>query len=190
LRTDLRGFPRHTLRADRPLYRIHRAGRPWWFAFNGKQRFDPVGTGLGACYLAYAPLGAFIEVFRVGMTIAEDDIAARLLHTVELGRNLRLADVTSPRALRFGVTASIGANPLYDESQEFARRIITAGYDGVRYFARHDPAQRLHSVALFAAAGPADPADPEWPVGDDGPIPDDLVAEAERRFGYLVLPTP
>jgi hypothetical protein len=191
LRTDLRGFPRHTLRGDRPLYRIHRSGKhPWWFSSDGSQRFDPVGTGLGACYLAYRPLGAFVEVFRVGLMIAQDDIAARQLHTVTLGRDLVLADVTSKRALRFGVTASLGADPAYVDSQEFARRSIAAGYDGVRYLARHDPSQALQSIALFGAEGSADPADPDWPLGTDDPIPAEVLEEAKRRFGYRVAPTP
>jgi hypothetical protein len=191
LRTDLRRFPRHTLRGDRPLYRIHRYDKhPWWFSSNGKQRFDPVGTGQGACYLGYTALAAFIEVFRIGMLIAEDDLNKRLLHTVTLGRDLKLADLTSRRALEFEVTASLGANPLYDESQEFARRAIAAGFDGVRYWARHDLAQKLQSVALFAAAGQPNPTDPHWPLGTDEPIPDDLLADAKRLFRYRTLPIP
>jgi hypothetical protein len=190
LRTDLRGFPRHTLRGDRPLFRIHRAGRhPWWFSA-GHQRFDPVGTGFGACHLAYDPLGAFVEVFRRGIAIDEADIAARRLHAVRLGRDLRLADLTSRRALEFGVSASLGADPIYDRSQELARRAVAAGYAGVRYWARHDPAQRLQSVALFGPAASPAPSDPDWPTGDDGPIPADLVADARREFGYRVLPAP
>jgi hypothetical protein len=58
-----------------------------------------------------------------------------------------------------------------------------------QYLARHDPAQKLYSVALFADAGAPGPVDPDWPPGSGAPIPED-VAEAGRVFGYRVLPAP
>jgi len=92
--------------------------------------------------------------------------------------------------LGFGVTASLGANEEYDDSQAFAVQALAAGFDGVRYLVRHDPAQRLYGMALFADAGASDPADLSWPAGYDGDLPDELIAEARRRFGYRVLPPP
>lgn len=188
---NLKGFPRRTLRGDRTLYRVHRAANdPWWFSSDGSGRFDPVGTGLGACYVAELALGAWVEVFRKRMLLAEDDVAERALLSVALGRDLRLADLTSRRALGFGVTASMGANERYDDSQAFAVEAAQASFEGIRYLVRHDPAQQLYGVALFAAAGAPESADPDWPSHDDGPVPDDLVAEAGRRFGYRALPRP
>jgi hypothetical protein len=176
-------FPRRTLRGDRPLYRIHR--RPvWWFSSDGSGRFDPLGTGMGASYWAERPLGAWIEVFRKQMLLSEMDLTARRLSSVALGRDLRLADLTSRRALAFGVTASIGANEDYRPSQAFAAQAVEAGFDGVRYRVRHDPAQRLYGVALFGEARTP------WPSGAEGDIPDELIAEAKSAFGYRVLPPP
>lgn len=184
---NLAGFPRRTLRGDRALFRVHRAARgPWWFSSDGSGRFDPVGSDQGACYLAEKPLGAWVEVFRKAMLIAEDDVRARRLFTVALGRELKLADLTSRRALSFGVTAAVGAGESYAPSQRFAADAIAAGFDGVRYLVRHDPAQKLYGVALFGPAGAPD----GWPQGDDAPLPDELVAEAARLFGYRVLPSP
>jgi hypothetical protein len=188
---NLKGFPRRTLRGDRTLYRIHRANRgPWWFSSDGSGRFDPLGTSRGACYLADSELGAWIEVFRKRMLLAEAEITQRALFAVELGRDLRLADLTSRRALQFGVTASIGADERYHASHAFAVDALKAGFDGVRYLARHDPAQKLYSVALFADAGAPDPVDPDWPPGSGAPIREDLVAQAAHVFSYRVLPTP
>jgi RES domain-containing protein len=185
-----RGFPRRTLRGDREIYRIHRADRgPWWFSSDGSGRFDPVGSGLGACYLAEQPMGAWVEVFRKTMLIAEPDIRGRTRLSVRPGRDLRLADLTSRRALQFGVTASLGANEDYAASQAFAVEAAAAGFAGVRYLVRHDPAQRLEGIALFFAEGAA--ADESlWPPGDAGEIHDDLIADAQRVFGYRVLPVP
>jgi hypothetical protein len=179
----LAGFPRRTLRGDRPLYRIHR--RPvWWFSDDGSGRFDPVSTGFGACYWAERPLGAWVEVFRKQMLLSEGELAARQLCSVELGRDPRLADLTSRRALTFGVTASLGANEDYAPSQAFAAQAVEGGFDGVRYFVRHDPAQRLYGVALFGNASTS------WPRGADADIPDELITAAKTAFGYRVLPLP
>lgn len=186
----LDGFPRRTLRGDRVVYRIHRAARgAWWFSADGSGRFDPVGSAMGACYLADKPLGAFVEVFRTPILLPESEVKARHLQEVEVGRDLRLADLTSGRALAFGVTASLGADEDYTRSQAFAEQALQAGYDGVRYLVRHDPRQRLYGYALFGPPGQP-PAGGPWPAGGSAPINAALLADAHRHFGYRVLPTP
>jgi hypothetical protein len=188
---SLDGFPRRTLRADQLLHRIHRLGvHPWWFSRDGSGRFDPVGTDHGACYLAERPIGAWIEVFRKRMLLPEEEVAARALLSVRLGRTVRLADLTSRRALAFGVTAAVGAAEDYSAGHRFAVEALAAGFCGVRYWVRHDPAQQLYGFALFAPAGTPDPGDPLWPADGSGPIPELLTREARRVFGYRVLPTP
>lgn len=185
-----KGFPQRNLRGAREIYRIHRADkRPWWFSSDGSGRFDPVGTGRGACHLAELPLGAWVEVFRRRMLLAEAEVRGRALLSVKLGRDLKLADLTSRRALQFGVTASLGANEAYADSQAFAVNAVEAGFAGVRYLVRHDPAQQLYGIALFSEAG-APKAGADWPADGDGALPGELVAEASRVFGYRVLPTP
>jgi RES domain-containing protein len=188
---DLKGFPRRTLRGNRTMYRIYQtANGAWWFSSDGSGRFDPVGTGHGACYLAERPLGSWVEVFRKQMAIAEFALNARALLEVQIGRDLRLADLTSRRALGFGVTASLGADRTYTDSQTFACDAVTAGFDGIRYLVRHDPAQQLYGIAVFAAAGEPDPADPAWPATTVDPLPAKLADEARRTFVYRILPTP
>ncbi len=187
---SLKGFPRRTLRGDRTVYRIHKSTRsPWWFSCSGEGRFDPLGTELGACYLAEAPLGAWVEVFRKRQLLAEAEIPGRSLLAVTLGRDLRLADITSRRALGFGVTATLGAGEQFHDSQAFAKQAANDGFDGVRYLLRHDPAQKLYGLALFFQAGERDPEDPLWPAHSTA-IPAALIGDAERLFGYRVLPPP
>jgi hypothetical protein len=187
---NLQGFPRRTLRGSHTTHRIHRTdNEPWWFSFDGSGRFDPVGTGLGACYLAELPLEAWVEVFRKRMLLAAADVRERALLSVKLGRDVRLADLTSRRALGFGVTASLGANEQYAASQAFAKEAASR-FAGTRYLVRHDPAQQLYGIALFAPEGAPSAGDPKWPGHDDGPIPADVVAEARKRSGYRVLPVP
>jgi hypothetical protein len=184
-------FPRRTLRGDRVIHRIHRtANGPWWFSGSGRGRFDPVGTPFGTCYLAERPIGAWVEVFRKRMLLHEAEVLERSLLSVTLGRDLRLADLTSRRALGFGVTSSLGAGHSYDEAQQFAVAAVAAGFEGIRYLVRHDPAQQLYGIALFGPAGAPDPSDSAWPRAVDKPIPAELVREAARTFGYRVLPGP
>jgi RES domain len=184
------GFPRRTLKATREIYRIHRTdGHPWWFSTDGSGHFDPLGTGFGACYLAERPLGAWVEGFRKAMLLAEAEVQNRALFAVALGRDLKLADLTSRRALQFGVTASVGANEDYTASQALASDAVESGFAGVRYLVRHDPAQPLYGIALFSEAGTT-LGTPSLPMGSDMPIPQQLVADAARLFSYRVLPTP
>jgi hypothetical protein len=188
-----RRFPRRTLRGDKTLYRIHRDRlEPWWFSTSGFGRFDPAppSAGVGCCYLAEDPLGAWVEVFRTPTLIAEADVTSRRILTTPMGRDLRLADLTSRRALGYGITATLGAGEDYAPSQAFAAEAHQAGFDGVRYLVRHDPAQKLYGVALFGPAGAADLGDPDWPSAPDEAIGDDLIDDARQRFGYRVLPSP
>lgn len=188
---DLARFPRRTLRGDRVLYRLHRASHgPWWFSSDGSGRFDPVDTGMGACYLAERPLGAWVETYRKTMLISETDVRERRLVELALGRDLRLADVTSRRALSFGVTASLGAGEDYAPGHDFAARALAAGFSGVRYLLRHDNAQQLYGAALFGPAGEPATGDPHWPMSPGAPPSDALIDEARRRFRYRVMPVP
>jgi len=188
----LKGFPARTWRSRRPLWRIHRAERgAWWFSTDGSGRFDPVHvSGLGACYLAQEPLGTFVEVFRTRLElVSDDDVATRRLARIEFDRDLRLADVCSRRALRFGITAEIGAGGEYDTSQAFACDAARAGFDGIRWWLRHDPRQRLVGIALFGPAG----APPEYaalPRPSPRELDEQLLDEAGRKFGYRALPRP
>lgn len=184
-------FPRRTLRGDAALFRIHGVSRgAWWFSADGSGRFDPLGTGRGACYLATDLLGAWVEVFRETMLLDRAEVLERSLAQVRLGRDLRLADLASRRALQFGVTATLGADREYAASQAFAAQALGAGFGGIRYLLRHDPAQKLYGIALFGEPGAADPKGAVWPRGADEPIRDELIDEAQRLFGYRVLPTP
>jgi hypothetical protein len=169
----LERFPRRTLRGDRVLHRIHRHEKhAWWFSSDGRGRFDPIGTGKGACYWAERPLGAWIEVFRKRMLLAEAEVAARRLCSVAFGRDLRLADLTSHRAAAFAWLRT-------NDSQAFAVEALAAGFDGIRYLVS---APRIYGVALFGEhAGQP---------GRDRRIPDELIAEAKAAFGYRVLPPP
>lgn len=68
------------------------------------------------------------------------------------------------------------------EAGRLAAELVENLFDGIRYYARHDPGFRLISVALFSSAESALSGD------KPSPSPDDLIVEAEREFGLLVLP--
>lgn len=182
------GFPGRALAAGTALARIHRRDRgPLWFRHDGEGRFD-LPPPRGTMYAAAEPLGCYAEVFRHLRLVPREEIDVRRLSTLAPRRDLRLADCTSPRARAFGLTGALHTTPAYEETQGWASAFAAAGFDGVRYLLRHDPAQRLVGYALFASAGSAVAAG-DWEVTSTTAIDDALLREVEARFGLSVLPT-
>jgi RES domain-containing protein len=186
------GFPVLLWPRGQPLWRIHRAVHgPWWFSYDGTGRLDPVHVaGLGACYLAEESIGAWVEVFRTRMLLDSDDIDNRRLTRIEFRREVRLADACDRRALRYGITAQVGADGDYTVPQRFASDAAESGLDGVRWWVRHDPAQQLGGIALFGPAGAPAPRARRWPKGKTAAIEESLIEPARLEFGYRVLPRP
>jgi hypothetical protein len=97
---------------------------------------------------------------------------------------MKLADCSVREARRFGVTLEIGASDDYPLCHRWAEAFDDAGFLGIRYRLRHDQTGDLRGVALFGDAGEGD-----WPVELSEGIPDELIREAEERFGVVVIPS-
>jgi RES domain len=140
---------------------------------------------LGSCYFAERPEGCFLEVFKsFTEVIPRDELRSRLILKIELPRDMTVADCTSRQARAWGITAEIHSTPRYEETQAWANAFARAGFDGVYYFLRHDPAQRLSGVVLFGPAG----LSPELPTSPGQPIDKAVIEEVRRRFGIDVGP--
>jgi hypothetical protein len=138
----------------------------------------------GSCYFAEQPEGCFLEVFKsFTATVPAEELGCRLLLRIELPREMKLADCTAPDARAWGVTAEIHSTPRYDETQAWAHAFARAGFDGIRYFLRHDPAQRLAGVVLFGPAG----SPPEYPAHPGEPIGNEVIEKVRRRFGIRIV---
>jgi hypothetical protein len=137
---------------------------------------------LGTCYLAEQPDGCFLEVFREFATIPETEVQIRNLARIETERPLSLADCTTESARVWGITAEIHSSPDYKKTQDWAAAFARAGFDGICYLLRHDPAQRLTGIALFGPEG----SQPGFPVAASEPIGTDLLQRVEDRFGIRV----
>ena len=68
-------------------------------------------------------------------------------------RDLHIADATSNAAIRFGVTSEISTTSDYDLTQRWAYALHSAGFDGIRYWARHEVAHVHACIAVFAQGG-------------------------------------
>jgi len=112
------------------------------------------------------------------------EIQRRHLAKIELGRPLSVADCTAENARAWGITAEIHSSPDYKSTQAWASAFAQAGFDGIRYFLRHDPAQRLVGFALFGSES----APSGLPVAFSQPIEKDLLRQVEDRFGLRVKP--
>jgi hypothetical protein len=183
---DVERLPHRTLPAGTELYRIHGADlAPWYFSSDARGRFNPIGTpGRGACYWAETPVGAWIESFRTLMTWAAEDVAERALSTVSLRDALVVCDLTVKKALAAGVTVALSGGEDYRVPQALADA-LQGKTDGVRYRLRHDLSGTHIGIAWFGDAGvPSRPAAPTR----TGEIPEALIDQARREFGYLVVP--
>lgn len=192
--SELAEFPAYLLRANVPLVRVHDCGRdPRWFGHSTGGRFDPpmgVAT-FGTCYLSTSLMGAFVEVFGRARVIRLQDLETRCLSQLSVVRDARLGDLTDPRVLgRFGLTgeASAGGIENYPMCQQWAAALFAAGFDGVRYQARHDPQLTSTSVALL---GPQGQDDKLLEIVVPGEVLTDVdgLDEWVDRFGYMVVPS-
>jgi hypothetical protein len=137
--------------------------------------------------LATAQLGAWVEAYRTAMAIEEADVSSRRLTRVDLDRSIFLADLTSRRALKAGVTAALTSGADYGPCHQLADQ-LQGKLDGILWRVRHDLEQQLLGVAWFGPEGGQEPHD--WPPVITEPIGTDLIREAEDEFGYKVRPLP
>jgi hypothetical protein len=191
-----RRFPLSTASVTRTLYRAHTVGNgPWWFSSKMDGRFD-LPNPEGTCYLAANPATALRE--RLGQrltsrgTITEAQADQMSVSTLRVPHPHRLANTCSSRAASFGVTREIHTivRNMYARTQEWALAFRAAGFDGIRYEARHATGAGDQSIALFGAAGDAHwPEDPHPQAGRDAaaiagikvvPVPRTITAAAMR----------
>ena len=71
-------------------------------------------------------------------------------------------------------------------TQAWAVALFQAGFDGIHYLLRHNPAQRSAGIALFGPAGTPD----DYPTPVSEPIGRDLLQKVARRFGVRVRLSP
>jgi hypothetical protein len=167
------------------LWRIHPADVDAWFFDVGPDgRFNLAGSG--TCYLAEKPIGAFVEKFgrllRPGGVIPEPLVDARRLSRLRPPKS-KVVDLTDPTVLRLvGLTSEIHSTSDYNLTQGWALALQEAGYDGIRYKARHDPRGKLVSIALFGSGKSARSG------AKTTTVPVDLIHEASATFAITVLP--
>ena len=193
---ELRGrFPELTVPAGTPLHRTHRDGYgAWWFGSSLEGRFDLTAPH-GTCYTAESELITILECWVGVKYIPRPEIEVRAVSVVTVGRDLRIADVTSNKAIEFGMTSEINTTVDYDLTQRWAAAFRAAGFDGIRYWARHEMAHRDACLALFADGGDrthsaATPSD--YMVTDVDLLSgrDDLWIALEKETGIKVLDIP
>ena len=156
------GFPVRRLATGQRLFRITKNYRDgsiataWFFSSSGggrSGRYD-VPHPNGSCYFADDPAGAWLEVFRRQQVVPRQDITVRCLVTAARnGDALAFADLTSPSAVKSGVTLDLSAGSDYAHSQIAALAAYRQKCMGIIGWIRHDPARRYRNVALFGRTG-------------------------------------
>lgn len=150
-------------------------------------RFDlpePEGT----CYLASDEISALLEVVgrdRMGGVVPAELLRSKQIRVLQVPRELGLSDLTSRRAVRFGVTAEIGTIVPYDCPQAWAARLRQSGSSGLIYLLRHDPGGS-DGFALFGSHG----EEQRWDRGQERPISEELIERFEKETGLEVVDIP
>ncbi|MFE5703399.1 RES family NAD+ phosphorylase [Rhodococcus koreensis] len=146
-------FPVHAVPAGTTTYRTHGAKfGPWWFGTSLGGRFDLTGPD-GTCYTAESELIILLETWCGIALIPSPEIAQRVISAVAVDRELHLADATSNAAIQFGMTSEISTTSDYALTQQWAQALRAAGFDGIRYWARHEMTHMHACYALFAPSG-------------------------------------
>jgi hypothetical protein len=128
-----------------------------------------------------------LEVFKGFRVISEAALSRRSEFATRLSRDLVLANCCVAGAAAFGINAEIHSTTDYGKTQRWAAALAEAGFGGIRYFLRSDPALRLIGYAVFGDAG--EPKAGVWPPGPSEPVATETVREA-ARYGLRVVPAP
>ncbi|HSU82472.1 MAG TPA: RES family NAD+ phosphorylase [Thermoanaerobaculia bacterium] len=184
----LADFPSRVLPAGSPWFRVVRKGRgPWWFGGTMDGRFD-LPEPHGTCYLAADPVASLLEILgpeRNGGIVASEFLAERRIRELQVPEEVLAADVTSRRASRFGITAEIGTLVPYERPQAWAASLFQAGFRGILYWLRHDPA-RSEALALFGPHGERK----TWKRGRERAVSGELIRRLRTECGIEVVPIP
>jgi hypothetical protein len=129
---------------------------PIYFDRSKSGRFNASDGSFGVLYLARARAGAFAETFlrAPGRTLIPDDLVAKKGYiSVQIGRDLVLANMTGKSLPRMGATSEITHGSLpYDAPQRWSTALHGHSqlFDGIVYTSRHDDEQ--HCYAIFERA--------------------------------------
>ncbi|MEK8070671.1 RES family NAD+ phosphorylase [Rhodococcoides navarretei] len=146
-------FPSYTYPAGTELFRSHRAGLgTWWYSSSGGGRFD-LDEPDGTCYLAEDEVVTLLEIFGGQLVVPRYEVDVRAASAITLGSDVTLADLTANTGVAFGVTAEIFSTADYPLTQRWAVALRAAGFDGLRYWARHELERSGRCIALFGEAG-------------------------------------
>ena len=187
---DWISFPSIYIPRGSKLFRVHISkNHPIWFCNDSYHRFDPSESHnhlFGACYFGFEPLACLIEIFGKVVNITEEEINQRSLSVIQTKRSLRIADTTDRRVLgKFGLTAEISTGSDYKEPQRLSWQLFETGFDGIKYWIRHDPKMELEAIAIFGAPGEDHK---RFNVLNTEPIPETLIATVDE-FGLQVIPS-
>lgn len=127
--------------------------------------------------------------------IPSTELTARAVTRLRITEPRVLADLTSNAATQFGVTAEIFTTGNYQLTQLWAAALRSAGFSGIRYWARHDLAHTHACLALFDTAGAHTPTDGEpssYAVTATDTLSErpDLIDALQCDTGITVLPVP
>lgn len=149
----------------------------------------------GTCYTAESEQITLLETWGGMRVVPSTELSARALTRMRITEPRELADLTSNAAAQFGVTAEVFTTGNYQLTQLWASALRSAGFSGIRYWARHDLAHTHACLALFDTAGTHTSAnkDPHsYAISTTATLSErpDLIDALQHDTGITVLPIP
>lgn len=155
-----------------PLFRVHH--RDFGAVYFGQpgQRDGRFDIDVGVLYLAHEIEGAFLEAVirdhglgHAVRLLSHSFLESRRLSEIQMGRSLRVVDISDDGAARLGADARLATGSDYRIAQAWAQALWQHPDrpDGLQYASRHNTRQRC--LAVFRRRHP----------GGDGPEPEDGV---------------
>lgn len=181
---ELGSFPAYKLVQGTMLYRVHTLPPVFYGNDVGARFYLPPETGYGTCYLAEHPVPGLHEAYYDRRAIPATELRTRKISRLEViaKEPLQLADCTDGGASGFGITLEISAAE-YALIHPWSKGFFDAGFRGVRFWSRHDPARTAPCVALFAPHK----SDKEIQVCDTDTLEDSEVFDSFARMKRIQI---
>lgn len=187
---SLRGFPCISVGYEVQLFRTHSVNwGAWHFSSSGKGRFDLLIKPNGTFYLAWNMETSLREYFGEALLsrrcVMYSDAVGIRVSRLSLPRTFKAADLHNEQASNYQVTRELASSGgSYRVPHKWAQRLLEAGFEGIKYEGRFDPATGRASLALFGSSK----ADFLRNFAEDlAPIPG---YEALTKAGITILTTP
>jgi RES domain len=166
---------------------------PWWFSATGAGRFDPAGSGYGACYLANDEIGALHEVlgddFEPGAYVDPVDLVGKTYWYLEFIA-AEFVNLLDDKCNGLGITNEIFTVTPYTLPQQWASWFLPCFLGLVVRLRNSTDPKRMGLVLFGSESPPAAGSDPRFRVKSTSSVDYIALLNFQTATGILVTAPP